>query len=107
MNRKQIYLWSLIGFFLMWGVFGFVAATPRSEPGLQAALPPLESPAAAPDAAADAVIPVTGEAQTESRVSIAYILLGFIAVLGILALLNAANKPASSHIRHKGPPDKS
>ena len=107
MNRRLIYLWSLLGFFLMWGVFGFVAAAPRSEPDVQIAAPPGESTTVQPDSGGEALIPVTGEAQTGSSVPVGYILLGFIAVLGLLALLNAANKTSSINVRHKDPPDES
>jgi hypothetical protein len=31
MNRRLIYVFSLIGFFLMWGLFSFVASAPESE----------------------------------------------------------------------------
>lgn len=53
MNRKLIYIFSLVGFFLMWGMFGFAAAGPRNEPNLQPTIPP-----AVPDGTASQGIPV-------------------------------------------------
>ena len=51
MDRRMIYLFSLIAFFLMWGVFGFAAATPRSEPAVEATVAPVESTLVLPDSA--------------------------------------------------------
>ena len=38
MDRKMIYFFSLVGFFLMWGVFDLWL--PRRESALQATVPP-------------------------------------------------------------------
>lgn len=101
----MIYIFSLVGFFLMWGVFGFVAAAPRGEPDLQATVPPVENTVVIPEATDPAGIPITGEPEplwTE--------ILGFYGVIGlaalflILALLNFANKSTASSVDHKGPP---
>lgn len=103
MNRSRTYVWTLMVFFLMWGVFGFVAAGFRSEP---AAPPAIDSFSTRSEDAANRVLPVTGEGQPEPRITIAHVLFGFIVLLGILALLNSANKPATTHVRPNSPPDK-
>ena len=87
----------------MWGVFGFVAAGFRSEP---AAPPAMNNFSTRSEEAPNAVLPVTGDGQPEPRITIVHVLFGFILLLGILALLNSANKPATTYVRSKSPPDK-
>lgn len=105
MNRKLIYTFSLIGFFLMWGVFGFMAAVPRTEPMMQAT--PGANLQVAPAATANAAIPITGEAQSVTGIFLVYALFALGALVLILVLLNAANKQTTPYIRRREPPDES
>jgi hypothetical protein len=105
MDRKMIYFLSLVGFFLMWGVFGFVAAAPRGGPELQATVPPVEGTVVIPEATNSVGIPVTGEAEPLwAEILGFYGLIGLAALFLILALLNFANKSTAASIKHKGPP---
>ena len=90
----------------MWGVFGFAAATPRSEPVSQATLPPADNTLVVPGGTANPAIPVTGDTQPGAGLLLVYGLLGLGALVLILALLNAANKSTAAY-RRKEPPDKS
>ena len=103
MNRRRTYVWTLIVFFLMWGVFGFVAAGFRGD---KTAPPAMNNFSTRSEEAPNAVLPVTGEGQPEPKITIAHVSFGFIVLLGILALLNSANKPVSTYVRPKSPPDK-
>jgi hypothetical protein len=105
MSRKLIYTFSLIGFFLMWGVFGSVAA-PRSTPVLQATALPEENNALTPGVTPDAAIPVTAEAQPGIGIVFVYLLVGFGALFLILAMLNAGNKQTVLDVYRTEPPDK-
>lgn len=107
MNRKIFYTCSLIGFFLMWGVFGFMAAAPRGEPGLQATVLPVENTEVAPGVTPNAAIAVTGEAQSVPGILFVYFLFGLGALCLILALLNAANKQTALYAHRKRPSDES
>ena len=104
MSRKMIYFCSLVGFFLMWGLFGFAAAAPRSEPDLQATVPPVESTPVRPAATDIAGIPVTAESEP-----VWIEILGFYGVIGlaalflILALLSFANKSTAFYPKRKSP----
>lgn len=96
MSRKLVYIFSLAGFFLMWGLFGFAAGAPRGEPGLQATMLPADSTAGIPAATNSPRIPVTGEPEPVlTEIIVFYGLIGFTALFLILALLNIANKPAA------------
>lgn len=107
MDRKLTYTFSLIGFFLMWGVFGLVAATPRAESAGLATPPPVESTLVVPGATPNTgMIPVTGKPQPTPGVFVIYGLFGVGALILVLALLNAANKSTSAYARHKDPPEK-
>lgn len=106
MNRRRTYVWTLIVFFLMWGVFSFVAAGLRNEPAGQVAAPAVENFSSQSNDEGSAGIPVTTEGQPQPSITIAHVLFGFIVVFGVLALLNAINKPARTFVRHKSPPDK-
>lgn len=103
MNRKLIYMFSLIGFCLTWGVFGFMAAGPRSEPVLQASALSEKHNVVTPVVTPNAAIPVTAEAQP--GILFVYSLVGVAALFLILALLNAANKQTVPHVRRGDPPD--
>ena len=83
----------------MWGVFGSMAAAPRSEPVLQTTR--------ATESTADPAIPVTGDTQPVTGILLIYGLFGLGALVLILALLNAANKSTSIHVHHQEPPDES
>jgi len=105
MDRKKIYLLSLVGFFLMWDVFGFVAAAPRNAPDLQATVLPAENTEVVPEATDPAGIPVTGEPEPLwTEILMFYGLIGLAALLLILALLNFANKSTAPVVERKGPP---
>jgi hypothetical protein len=105
MDRKMIYFLSLVGFFLMWGVFGFVAAAPRGEPHLQVTVPPVENTEVFPEAANAAGIPVTGEPEPLwTEVLGFYGLIGLAALLLVLALLSFANKYTAPAAERKVPP---
>ena len=105
MNRKSISLFSLIGFFLMWGVVGFVAGAPLSELALQAAALPEKNNVMTPVVTPTAAIPVTAEAQPGIGILFVYLLLGLGALLLILVLLNAANKQTIPSVSRREPPD--
>lgn len=104
MNRKLVYTFSLVGFFLMWGVFGFAAAAPRGEPDLQATVPPVEATSIVPSTTDSAGIPVTGETEPVlTEIIVFYGLIGLTALFLVLALLNIANKSTAPSGEHKGP----
>lgn len=103
MDRRLVYLFSLTGFFLMWGVFGFAAAAPRGEPVSQVVVVPAESAVINPDAA-ESTLPVTAEQRTQARV-VLYLLHGLGVLLAVVALPNAASKPVTNQVRHQDPPD--
>ncbi len=103
MDRKLIYLCSLVGFFLMWGVFGFVAAAPRSD--AEGTVPPAGNTAVILEATNTAGIPVTGEpAPLWTEILGFYGLIGLLALFLILALLSFANKSTAPAVERKGPP---
>jgi hypothetical protein len=105
MDRKMIYVLSLVGFFLMWGVFGFAAAAPRGGLDLQATVPALEGTPVIPEATNSAGIPVTGEPEPLwTEILGFYGLIGLAALFLILALLNFANKSTALYVERKGPP---
>lgn len=106
MNRRRTYLWTLIVFFLMWGIFGFVAAGLPSEPRMPDGAPALQDGSNRANEEPGALIPAPDERQSGSQMSLVHVLFGFIVVFGVLALLNAANKPATTYVRHKHTPDK-
>ena len=107
MDRKMIYFFSLVGFFLMWGVFGFVAAAPRGELGLQATVQPAEDTVAVPEATDTAGIPVTGEPEPLwTEVLGFYGFIGLAALCLVLALLSFVNRPTDPTVERKGPPSK-
>ena len=104
MSRKMIYFCSLVGFFLMWGLFGFAAAAPRGEPDLQATVPPAESTPVVPAATDVAGIPVTAESEPVwIEILGFYGLIGLAALFLILALLSFANKSTALYPKRNGP----
>ena len=102
MDRKLLYVLSLIGFFVMWGIFGFVAARPYSEPVLRDTLAPAHSTEMNSDVA-DPAIPVTAQPPSARMIDL-YVLLGLGIVVAILALWNVAHKPVTNYVRPKDPP---
>lgn len=106
MNRRQTYVWTLIIFFLMWGIFGLVAAGWPSEPRMPDGAPAMQDGSAHANEESGALILAPDERQSGSQISLVHVLFGFIVVFGILALLNAANKPATTYVRHRRTPDK-
>ena len=103
MNRMLTYVFSLIGFFLMWGVFGFIAAAPRAEIGAQADVPVLQSTAVVTEVTDSTGIPVTGEPEPLlTEVVVFYGLIGLTALFLMLALLNVVNK--APYAQHKERP---
>ena len=106
MNRKLIYMFSLIGFFLMWGVFGFVAGAPRGETRLQETLPPVESTSVPPQVTDPAQIPVTGESEPLlMEVVLFYGLLGLTALFLVFGLLSFANRSTAADVQQNDPSD--
>jgi hypothetical protein len=103
MSRKMIYFCSLVGFFLMWGLFGFAAAGPRSGPDLRATAPAAESTPVLPAATERAGIPVTAESEPVWIEIVGfYGLIGLAALFLILALLSFANKSTALYPKGNG-----
>lgn len=105
MNRKLIYTFSLIGFFVLWGVFGFAAGAPHNDPMSQVTPAEQDSTVIVPEVTAQAAIPVTGDPKMQTEVLLIYVFFGLLALLIILAFLNAANKPRTTYVPPKEPPD--
>lgn len=104
MNRRLAYIIGLVGFFLMWGVFGFVAAAPRGAPDFQVTVSPVETTVVVPEATNPAGVPVTGEPEPVwTEIVIFYGLIGLTALFLILALLSFANKWTAPYLQRKGP----
>ena len=102
MNRTLRYLFSLMGFFLMWGVFGLIAAAPRGDTHAQVAMPALQESATVTEAADSVGIPVTGEPKPLlTEVIVFYGLIGLTAMFLILAMLNVVNKSTASYVQRK------
>jgi hypothetical protein len=105
MNQKMIYFFSLVGFFLMWGLFGFAAAVPRSELNLPATVLPVETTPVGPGVTEAVGIPITGESEPVwIEILGFYGLIGLAALSLILALLSFANKATAPYPNHKVPP---
>ena len=105
MNRKLIYVFSLFGFFLMWGVFGFAAGVPHNELSSPATVPPVETTVVVPEATHSVGIPITGEPEPVwTEVMVFYGLIAVTALFLILGLLKIANKSTAPYAEHKGPP---
>ena len=103
MNRKMAYIFSLTGFFLMWGVFGFISVPPGG-PGLQATAPAVENTPVLPEGTLAAGIPVTSEPEPVwTEIVVFYGLIGLTAMFLILALLSIANKSTAPYVERKDP----
>ena len=107
MNRKVIYTFSRIGFFLLGGVFGLMARAPRRGPIFQATALPQKNSVVTQVITPNAVIPVTGEAQPGTGILLVYLFVGFATLFLILTLLSAANKQTAPSVRRREPPDES
>ena len=104
MNRKLIYTFTLIVFFIMWGVFGFAAAAPRSESSIQPVLSSIENTSVASEEADSAMIPITGNQQLGWRILLVYGLIGLATLALSLSLLNIANKSTALYVQRKEQP---
>ena len=105
MNRKLIYITSLVVFFLMWGVFGIAAASPQNHSSLPATVPPVESTSIVSSPTGSAGIPITGRPEPVlTEILGFYGLIGVTALFLILGLLNVANKSTAPYVEHKSPP---
>ena len=105
MNRKMTYVFSLIGFFLLWGALGFSVAAPRAEHNLQATIPPVQNTSPLPGETEAVGIPVTGEPEPIwSEILGFYGLIGLAALFLILSLLSFANQSTAPALERKVPP---
>ena len=105
MKRKLIYTLGLVGFFLMWGVFGFASAAPREQPNFQATVPPVDVTLVIPASTDSAGIPVTARPEPVlAEIFVFYGLIGLTALFLILALLNIANKSTAPYLERQNPP---
>ena len=108
MNRRLTYAFGLIGFFLMWGVFGFAGGAQDNQPQTPATLAPVENTSVMPEATSAAGIPVTGKPALLREVVIFYGLIGLTASFLILGLLKLANKSTEPYGQPNDPsPEKS
>jgi hypothetical protein len=101
MNRKLIYTFTSIAFFMMWGVFGFAAATPRGESSIRPAFSSAETTSVVSEGADSRMIPVPGSQQLGWRILLVYGLIGLATLSLILSLLNAANKSTALYVQRK------
>ena len=103
MHKKRIFLFSLLSFFSIWGLFGFAAIFPRGEVFLQATPPSVETTPVAPAGTLAAGIPVTGEPEPVwTEILVFYGLIGVTALFLILAMLILASRSSVPHVRKKG-----
>ena len=104
MSSKLIYKFSLVGFFLVWGVFGFKTGIPHNQTVLQATVPVGAMTVVAPQATASAGIPVTGDPEPLlAEIFVFYGLIGLTASFLILALLNIAHRSTVAYVERKRP----
>jgi hypothetical protein len=105
MNRKLVYAFGLVSFFLMWGVFGLAGAAPRGDPDSQATVPPVDVTPIVSGSTDSAGIPVTAEPEPLlTEIVVFYGLIGLTALFLILALLSMANKSTAPYMERKNPP---
>lgn len=104
MNRNLIYTFTLIAFFIMWGVFGFAAAAPRTESSIQPVLSSTVNTPIVSEEADSAMIPNTGNQQLGRGILLVYGLIGLATLALILSLLNVANKSTALYVRRKEQP---
>jgi hypothetical protein len=103
MKRKMIYAITLSVFVLMWGVFGFAAATPASaQPLAQETIVPPEITVIPPGVTA--IVPVTGDDAAPNIMTLLfYGFLGLLAIVLLVALFASANR--TTVVREGPPPD--
>jgi hypothetical protein len=103
MKTRRMYIGCLVGFLLLWGMFGFTAAPLHGETVLQGTPLPVESTPVEPGATNSAGIPVTAEPEPVwTEILVFYGLIGLTALFLILALLNIANKSTAPYVEPKG-----
>lgn len=107
MDTRLIYTCSLVGFFLMWGVFGSAVGAPQVQPRGLATVSPGQNTPVVPGATNSAGVPVTGKPEPLlTEVVVFYGLIGFTALFLILALLNTANKTTAPYVQQRDPSSK-
>ena len=105
MKRRLVYTFGLVGFFLLWGVFGIAAGVPRGEPNSPATVPPMETGVVLPEATQSVGIPITAEPERVwTEIVVFYGLIGITALFLVLGLLKIANKSTAPYAPHNGPP---
>ena len=101
MNRKRTYIFSLVGSFLLWGVFGFAGTASGGAPVLQASLEAVEPTLVDVEGTRPAEIPITEEPEPVwTEIVVFYSLIGITALFLILAMLNFVNKSAVQHVEN-------
>ena len=104
MNRKLIYTFTLLAFFIMWGVFGFAAAAPRSESSMQLVSSSTENTHVVSKETDSAMNSITGNHQLGWGILLVYGLIGLATLALILSLLNVANKSTALYVQRKERP---
>ena len=105
MNRKMVYLLSLVALFLLWGVFGFLAAPAASGLALQGTIPAAERTLSLPEGTPAAGIPITSEPEPVwTEIVVFYGLIGLTAMFLMLALLSFANKSTTPYAEQQRQP---
>lgn len=108
MNRKMIYTLTLFVFVVMWGVFGFAAASPAgAQPLAQETIVPPEVTVIPPEVIVTAIVPVTGnnDAAPNLMTLLFYGFLGLLAIVLLVALFSSANRTTVVHRDGPPPPD--
>lgn len=103
MKRKTISALTLFVFVVMWGVFGFAAASPVSaQPLAQETVVPPEV-TLVPDVDVTAIVPVTGDEGAGPNIMtlLFYGFLGLLAIVLLIALFTSANRTT---VVREGPP---
>jgi hypothetical protein len=98
MGVRFFYIFNLVGFLLLWGLFGSDAAAPQNELNLHSTALPIENTQVAQQGSDTLGIPVNGEPNPVLMEVVAfYGLIGLAAFFLILALLNFVNKSETPH----------
>jgi hypothetical protein len=97
MNRRHTFILGLVGFFLLWGLFGFLAGAPRRELTLQETPAALQSILSSAESTLPSQVPVTGEAEPLwMEVVVFYGLIGLAALFLVFGLLSFANSTGAT-----------
>lgn len=97
MNRKLTFFLGLAGFFLLWGLFGFLAGAPRNEPGVQETPAELQSIFNPAESTLSPQVPVTGESEPLwMEVLVFYGLIALAALFLVFGLLSFANNSSAA-----------